>query len=89
MFHTGFEPGTTKTVSFWSTDLPKIKKTTHREVIWICHLYDLDWVDDQYSHGKSVGKYHMVIRVKRVENISRMLPVLWPEKVFLKRFRSF
>ena len=26
--------------------------------------YDLYCVDDQHSHGKSVGKYHMVIRVK-------------------------
>ena len=25
---------------------------------------DLDCVDDQHSHGKSVGKYHMVNRVK-------------------------
>ena len=30
---------------------------------WICHLYDLDWIDDQHSHGKSVGKYLMVIRI--------------------------
>ena len=27
-------------------------------------MYDLDCVDDQHSNGKSVGKYHMVIRVK-------------------------
>ena len=31
------------------------------------HLYDLDCVDDQHSHGKSVGKYLMVIRVKCAE----------------------
>ena len=26
-------------------------------------MYDVDYVDDQHSHGKSVGKYHMVNRV--------------------------
>ena len=26
-------------------------------------MYDVDCVDDQHSHGKSVGKYHMVNRV--------------------------
>ena len=31
-------------------------------------MYDLDCVDDQHSHGKSVGKYHMVNRVKRTKN---------------------
>ena len=30
-------------------------------------MYDLDCVDDQHSHGKSVGKYHMVIRIKAID----------------------
>ena len=60
--------------------------------ILITATLDFEFINkkaEQHSHGKSVGKYHMVIRVKRMENTSRMLPVLWPEKVFLKRFRSF
>ena len=38
--------------------------TRHRVSGWICDLYDLDCVNDQHSHGQSVGKYLMVIRVK-------------------------
>ena len=29
-------------------------------------MYDLDCVGDQHSHGKSVGKYHMVNRVNKI-----------------------
>ena len=47
---------------YWPTIRP-IRQDI-KKVQWICHLYDLDWVDDQLSHGKSVGKYVMVIRVK-------------------------
>ena len=28
------------------------------------NLYDVDCVDDQHSHGKSIGKYHIVNRIK-------------------------
>ena len=37
--------------------------TKHENWGWLWNLYDLDCVDDQHSHGKSVGKYHMVNRV--------------------------
>ena len=39
-------------------DLPtyhQTKQTRHKKVKSICHTYDLDCVDDQHSHGKSVG----------------------------------
>ena len=39
-----------------------ITRTRHRNCWWLWNLYDLDCVDDQHSHGKSVGKYHMVNR---------------------------
>ena len=39
-------------------------------------MYDLDCFDNQHSHGKSIGKYHMVNRVKD--------PVLgiWGKKIY-------
>ena len=56
VFYTGFKPVTTKTVYFMGLPTYKeTKKTRHKNSWWICHLYDLDCVDDQHSHGKSVG----------------------------------
>ena len=43
---------------------------------------DLDFVDDQHSHGKSVGKYHMVNRVKR--NQSKVLK-MGSNQIFIQR----
>ena len=64
MFYTGFKPGTTKTISLRSSDLPLDHGAEHGKQWWLYNVYDLDCVDDQHSHGKSVGKYHMVNRVK-------------------------
>ena len=50
----------------------KTKKTSLKTIWWICDLYDLDCVDDQHSHGKSVGKYLMVNRVKTAFDESRI-----------------
>ena len=41
-------------------------KTRHRELWWICDLYELDCVYDQHSHGKSVGKYLMINKINMV-----------------------
>ena len=46
-------------------------------------MYDLDCVDDQHSHCKSVGKYHMVNRVKVYNGITChviyvLLDTFWP-----------
>ena len=51
-------------LKLYCTDLPIDQVESHEGMEWICHLTDLDWVDDQLPNGKSVGKYLMVIRVK-------------------------
>ena len=45
------------------------KQTRHGNIKWIFHLYDLDCVNDQHSHGISDGKYFLVIWVNGFESI--------------------
>ena len=49
----------------------------------IFNVYDLESVDDQHPHGKSVGKYLMVNRVRRVQatNLRSLVVTIWDENL--------
>ena len=56
--YTQFEPGTPRIAICQNTIRPSIQIIKEEKIIF--NVYDLEGVDDQHPHGKSVGKYFMV-----------------------------